>query len=207
MMQLPFYQSIDEVRRDARGCRACSRTEQRTQVVFGSGNPQSPLMLVGEYPSETDDRTGEPFTGPAGVLLDELLADVGIDRSDIWITNIVRCYATDSGERGGRLRPTRTSEVDACRIWMNLEIQWVDPKVIVTIGAPAARALIADDIRLLDERGDWRSLPDGRAALPTIQPAYALRVRSIDPGAFPILRAHLVSDLTAAAQRAGLIER
>jgi uracil-DNA glycosylase len=203
-VQLPFYDSIDDVRREARACLGCVRSRQRTQVVFGNGDPNAALMLVGEYPSEPDDRTGEPFSGPAGVFLDELLGEIGLSRDRVWLTNIVRCYATHSGERGGELRSPRAAEIGACALWMNLEIQFVNPKVIVALGAPAAHTLISPDLHLTEDRGSWHRRHDGRMMMATFQPAYALRMRAHDPGQFPMLRELISTDLGAAARRADL---
>jgi uracil-DNA glycosylase len=204
MMQLPFYSNIEEVRQAARGCRACRRSEQRSQVVFGAGDPNASLMLVAEYPSQTDDRTGVPFTGPAGDFLDELLEECGVTRDRIWITNVVRCYATETGRAGDRIRGATQRERTACKIWMDLELQFVDPSVILAVGAPAAASLIAPEFQLTDQRGSWHQRDDGRWAIATLQPAYLLRMRTYDPDAFPHLRSLVLSDIEAAVTRAGL---
>jgi uracil-DNA glycosylase len=204
MMQLPFYANLDEVREEARACKACGRASQRTQVVFGAGDPSADLMLVAEYPSQTDDRTGAPFTGPAGDFLDELLSECGLSRDSIWITNVVRCYATDSGRPGDRIRPSTQRERSACKIWMDLELQFVDPKVVLAVGAPAAASLIDPEFRLTEQRGTWHRRADGRWAIATLQPAYLLRMRTHDPDSFPRLREMIGNDIRAAAERAGL---
>src|SRR5690606_31824455 len=84
MMELPLYNNVDEIREAARSCTACARSAERRQVVFGHGNPEADLMLVGEAPSAADDSTGLPFTGPAGTLLDEVLAEAGVERRQLW---------------------------------------------------------------------------------------------------------------------------
>jgi uracil-DNA glycosylase len=204
MMQLPFYQSIDEVRAEARRCRACGRAGQRSQVVFGFGNPDTDLMLVAEYPSQTDDRTGRPFTGPAGDFLDEIFEECGVHREQIWITNVVRCYATETGRPGSRIRASTIRERQACKIWMDLELQFIDPLVILAGGAPAAASLISDDFRLTEQRGTWHRRNDGRWVIATLQPAYLLRMRTHDPEQFPKLRGLVLADIRAAAERAGI---
>jgi uracil-DNA glycosylase len=201
MMQLPFYSSLDEVRSAAGSCQACSRARQRTQVVFGAGNPDARLMLVAEYPSQTDDRTGAPFTGPAGDYLDELLREAGTSRDEIYITNIVRCYTTDSGRAGGRIRSASKRERDACSIWMNLELQFVDPVVILAVGAPPAAALIGEDFQLTRDHGTWHRRPDGRWIAATMQPAYVLRIRPHDPERAEELHNSLIKDIRAAVER------
>lgn len=202
-LQLPIYNSLDEIREAASSCTACERSTTRQQVVFGAGNRDAAIMLVGEAPSSTDDRTGKPFTGPAGDLLDELLHESGTSRDEIWITNLVRCYA--GRERDGRSenRPVRARELAACRTWLNLEIQYVDPTIIVAVGAPAARELCGAEIRLAEDRGKWFERSDNRSVIPIYQPAYVMRLGSIqDEEAQIRARELLLHDLTAAVRRA-----
>lgn len=204
MIPLPLYQSLDEIRREALQCRACARSESRNLVVFGSGNPDARLMLVGEGPSEADDLGGEPFTGPAGRFLDDLLDDVGIQRSQIWLTNVVKCRATVMRDGRRQNRAPRIAELRSCASWLKLEIEWVDPAVILTIGAPAAHAIIGPDLRLMEERGSWVQLSGGRVAMATLQPAYLMRLRDSDEEASRRLTEVVRADIRAAAERAGL---
>lgn len=203
MMELPLYNSLEEVRQAALGCRACRRAETRRQVVFGAGNPNADLMLVGEAPSSTDDATGIPYSGPAGDVLDELLIEAGASREEVWITNLLRCY--EGRERDGRPenQPARTSEIRACVRWLNLEIQYVSPRVIVAIGAPAARALISPDFRLTEQRGAIHTRPDGIKVIATTQPAYVMRLRNLaDQETADTERARLLDDLRRAVAAA-----
>ena len=203
MMELPLYNSLEEVRQAALGCRACRRAETRRQVVFGAGNPNADLMLVGEAPSSTDDATGIPYSGPAGDVLDELLIEAGVSREEVWITNLLRCY--EGRERDGRPenQPARTSEIRACARWLNLEIQYVSPRVIVAVGAPAARALISPDFRLTEQRGAIHTRPDGIKVIATTQPAYVMRLRNLaDQETADTERAHLLDDLRRAVAAA-----
>lgn len=203
MMELPLYSNLDEVRQAALGCLACRRAETRTQVVFGAGNPIAALMLVGEAPSATDDATGLPYTGPAGDVLDELLREAGTHRDEVWITNLLRCF--EGRQRDGRTenQPARTSEIRACSRWLNLEIQYVKPKVIVAIGAPAARALIRPEFRLTEERGKLHTRPDGIQVIATTQPAYVMRlVNLVDQHTADLERERLVADLSLAVRTA-----
>jgi DNA polymerase len=160
-------------------------------------------MLVGESPSATDDSTGLPFTGPAGDLLDELLEEAGISRDEIWITNLLRCF--ESRQRDGRVenQPARQGEIRACKRWLDLEVQYVDPRVILAVGAPAAKALIAADFKLTEQRGVPVQRADGRIAIATLQPAYVMRLRSlVDESTEAAAREHLVADLRLAVRTA-----
>jgi uracil-DNA glycosylase len=203
-MQLPFYRDIEQVRDEARGCLACGRSAHRSQVVFGAGNTSARLMLVAEYPSQSDDRTGLPFTGPGGEYLDELLELAGTHRDEIYITNLVRCYATESGKPGGKIKGASRREIDACSVWMNLETQFVDPHVILAIGAPAAAEFFDRDFQLSEHRGSWRQRPDGRWISATLQPAYVLRLRTHDPERADELHHLVLNDIRAAVERSRL---
>jgi uracil-DNA glycosylase len=206
MLELPLYPSIESARLAAEHCRACERATTRTQVVFGSGNSNADLMLVGEFPSATDDQTGKPYTGPAGKLLDAVFADVGIRRSDVWITNLVRCF--DGMLKAGRMenRPARATEIRACATWLDLEVSLINPRVILAIGAPAAKQILGRDFRLTEQRGTLMELSNGRSGIATIQPAYVMRLATIDPGAEIAARAQLVEDVRTAAHAAGMID-
>jgi DNA polymerase len=206
MQSLPLYSGLDEVRAAVERCTACQRGEERQLAVFGFGKPNASLMLIGEAPSSTDDDTGKPFTGPAGRLLDELLAEHGLHRRDLWITNLVRCYAGRMREGRPENRPAKAAEIKACAGWLGLEIQMVDPRVILAIGAPAAKALIAKDFKLQEQRGRIIERADGRLAIATLQPAYVMRLRNlIDRQAYLDARGRLSHDLAVAARAAGLV--
>lgn len=205
MLELPLYASLDEVRDAADACIACGRADGRTQVVFGAGNPRASLMLIGEAPSATDDDTGKPFTGPAGKLLDRILGELGLHRRDLWITNLVRCF--DGALKNGRMenRPAKVSEIRACALWRDLEIRFVDPAVILAVGAPAAKALLGSDFKLQESHGQLFRRPDGRQVVATIQPAYVMRLQSLDEPAHERARAQLVEDIRVAATAAGML--
>ncbi len=204
---LPLYSDIDEVRKFARDCVACSRSETRQQVVFGAGNPDAELMLIGEAPSLTDDVTGHPFTGPAGDLLDEMLAAHGLSRDRIWITNLVRCYAGRSRDGRSENRPVKAAEVKACNSWLDLEIYFVNPRVLLAVGSPAAKHLINPSFQLSKERGKiQRHRTDGKYVLATAQPAYAMRLKNLgNASAFEAVCAEIIGDIGTAASLAGLI--
>ena len=206
MLDLPIFPTLESARLAVGDCRACARFSTRDQVVFGFGNPDAALMMVGEAPSATDNATGKPFSGPAGKLLDQILGEVGLHRRDLWITNLVRCF--DGNLRNGRTenRPVRAGEAKACRKWLDLELRYVNPRVVLPIGAPAARYIVGPDFRLQEQNGQPVLLPDGRVAVATIQPAYVMRLTTINPEAQADARAMIVDDIRVAARAAGLID-
>jgi uracil-DNA glycosylase family 4 len=160
-------------------CTRCDLALTRTNTVFGSGDPYSPLMLVGEGPGENEDATGLPFVGRAGKLLDDILAAVNLTRQDIYLTNIVKCRA--AVEEGGRLknRQPRTSEIKACNPYLQGQIEAIKPRIILCLGGPAAKTIIDKDFRITKDRGKWYDL-DGIKAMATFHPAYVLRQRGED---------------------------
>lgn len=160
--------ALDAVRRDALGCTRCPLAATRTQVVFGVGNAAADLMFVGEGPGRDEDLAGEPFVGRSGKLLDRLVAEeLGIDRRSCYIANVVKC-------RPPQNRDPRPAEMDACRAYLDRQIELVAPKVIVTLGNVATRALLATADGIRRVRG--RAYPFGGAQLvPTYHPAAALR--------------------------------
>jgi uracil-DNA glycosylase family 4 len=140
----------------ARSCTACSLSRTRTKVVFGVGNPNSPLLLVGEGPGANEDAIGEPFVGRAGKLLDECLYNAGMKRSHVYITNIVKCRASiiEAGRIKNRV-PT-SDEIGTCiPLWLEKQIAAMSPLVILCIGSPAANALIHKDFKIMQERGKF----------------------------------------------------
>jgi len=168
---------LPALREAARGCRACPLWEPATQTVFGTGPTDARVLLLGEQPGDTEDLNGRPFTGPAGQLLDRALAELGLDRAGFYLTNAVKHFRF---ERRGKQRLHRNPEamhVEACRPWLAREIEAVRPEVIVCLGATAALALLGRGVRLMEERGQWRELHDGRRALLTVHPAWVLRQR------------------------------
>lgn len=190
------------VRAQALVCIRCRLAEGRHQVVFGEGNPHARIMLIGQGPSEIDDQTGHPYSGPSGPVLDRALAAAGLSRSELWLTNITKCVAW--AEEGGprKTREPRADEIRACRVWLDQEIALVQPKVIVCIGGPAAKAVIDPKFKLTQQHGQVFAGPGGIPALAAYQPTYVLRLREHDEAA--ALRAwnELVADLKQAAELA-----
>ena len=170
---------LEELARQVAVCTRCDLALSRTNTVFGSGDPYSPLMLIGEGPGENEDATGLPFVGRAGKLLDDILAAVGLTRQDVYLTNIVKCRA--AVEEGGRMknRQPRTGEVRACNIYLQGQMEAIRPKIILCLGGPAAKTIIDKDFRITKDRGKWYEI-DGIKAMATFHPAYVLRQRGDD---------------------------
>lgn len=174
---LPESRTLSNLREAAAGCRGCPLWRKATQTVFGEGRKQSRLMMVGEMAGDREDREGKPFVGPAGRELDKALEIVGIDRKDIYITNVVKHFAFE--ERGKRRlhRTPKRFEIDACRPWLDSEIEIVRPEAIVLLGATAGKALLGSKFKLGESRG--RPLESELAPLvsATAHPASILRQR------------------------------
>jgi uracil-DNA glycosylase family protein len=171
---------LTELRREAAGCTACELYADATQTVFGSGPAGAPMVLVGEQPGDREDIEGEPFVGPAGRVLDRALDRAGVARADAYVTNVVKHFRFRRGGpegREGRVRIHRTPGVEhvrACLPWLHAELAAVGPRVLVTLGATAAKALLGASFRLTQHRGEvlaYAELP----MVATIHPSAVLR--------------------------------
>jgi uracil-DNA glycosylase len=161
--------------REAATCRACPLWENATQTVFGEGRAHATVMLVGEQPGDSEDRAGKPFVGPAGRLLDEALAQVGIDRSATYVTNAVKHFKWQArGKRRIHAKPN-WSEQSACRPWLEAELAVVRPQVLVCLGATAAQSLLGRDFRVTQHRGEWLDSDLADHVTATIHPSAILR--------------------------------
>ncbi|MEA1673623.1 UdgX family uracil-DNA binding protein [Nitrospirillum sp. BR 11163] len=159
----------------AAGCRRCDLYRDATQVVFGEGPAQAPLLLVGEQPGDQEDKAGRPFVGPAGRILDEALATAGLERGDLYVTNAVKHFKHEMrGKRRMHQRPNQ-GEVEACRWWLDREVALVQPAVIVALGATAARSLMGRTVALTREGGRPLAWADGRPGIATYHPSAVLR--------------------------------
>jgi uracil-DNA glycosylase len=166
---------LEALRSAAAGCRACGLWEQATQTVFGEGQKRAWLMLVGEQPGDREDRSGAPFVGPAGELLDRALIEAGIDRREAYVTNVVKHFKwRPRGKRRIHQRPNR-EEIDACRPWLDAELSYLRPRVIVCLGATAAQALIGRSFRVTRERAQLRESEFGPPITATVHPSSILR--------------------------------
>lgn len=183
---------------EASACTRCGLAESRKNVVFGVGNPDTPMMLIGEGPGEQEDATGVPFVGRAGVLLDKALRENGITRKHIYICNIIKCRATLLEEGRVKNRPPHQDEIDACHPWLMQQIEIVSPLVIVCVGRPAAELMIHKGFGMTSERGKWFDSPHCRAITAVLHPAYILRQQG---RAYDESYSLLVQDLGAARQK------
>jgi uracil-DNA glycosylase family protein len=191
----PAAAKIARARAAAAECRDCSLYRDATQVVFGEGPVPAKLMLLGEQPGDKEDRSGHAFVGPAGAMLDATLAEAGIDRDRVYVTNAVKHFKWVRGHGKVRLHksPSR-SEVTACSQWWQQELTLVAPKVLVCLGAVATKAVLGPSVKLTEVRGQIVEQLD-LAVIPTLHPAAVLRgVARRDE-----LRAQLVTDLRCAA--------
>jgi uracil-DNA glycosylase family protein len=171
----PTKISLTRVRNEAKGCRACDLYKHATQTVFGEGPAQAALMLIGEQPGDAEDLSGHPFVGPAGKLLDRALADAGIDRATVYLTNVVKHFKFEPrGKRRIHKKP-RASEIGACRPWLDSEIALVKPQVIVCLGATAAQALLGPAFKVTKQRGAVVASPLAPRVLATVHPSSILR--------------------------------
>lgn len=187
--------ALDRLRRDAADCQACPLWRTATQTVFGEGSRGARIMLVGEQPGDQEDRAGQPFVGPAGRILRDALQQAGIDEADVYVTNAVKHFKwRPSGKRRLHERPNLT-ELAACRMWLELEIQAVEPRIIVALGATAARTLLGRTVRVIAERGQQLPSPFRADVTVTVHPSSVLRVP--DSAARAEAMARLVDDLRA----------
>ena len=162
---------------EARDCTRCHLYKNATQTVFGEGPADAALMLIGEQPGDQEDLAGRPFVGPAGKVLDRALEAAGIEREAIYITNAVKHFKNEPrGKRRLHKKPY-TSEIDACRWWLDNELALIEPAVAVALGATAARALLRKALAINANRGRLIALPNGGNALITVHPSYLLRLQ------------------------------
>ncbi|HEU4320840.1 MAG TPA: uracil-DNA glycosylase [Acidimicrobiia bacterium] len=163
-------QAFLELRDQALACTACRLSETRNTVVFGVGDPDADLMLVGEAPGKNEDLKGEPFVGAAGQLLDQLLSEIGLARDDVYIANVLKCRPPGN-------RDPRPDEIDSCKGYLREQIRMITPKVVITLGNFATKLLVPTETGITRMRGrkiDWWL---GAKLIPTFHPAAALRGR------------------------------
>src|SRR5438105_1384868 len=196
MLQLT---TLDDIARRARACTSCALAEKRRNVVFGEGNPASPLVLVGEGPGDQEDATGRPFVGRAGQLLDKALLDNGLDRDDVYICNTVKCRACDWRAGKPYNRPPAEQEIQACSSWLDQQLRTIQPRVVLCIGSPSANTLILKGFQITKERGKLFTCQYAPIAIATLHPAYVLRQQGVQSdGGYSLL----VDDIALAWEHA-----
>ena len=174
---IPRIATIANLRKAAAGCKACDLWKTGTQTVFGEGSQNSAVMFVGEQPGDREDLSGKPFVGPAGRLLDEALEEAGIDRKEIYVTNVVKHFKWEHDVRGKRRihKKPRYSEIHACRPWLEAEIHAVKPKVLVCLGATAAQAILGKTFSVTRQRGEFVPSELAPHVTATVHPSSILR--------------------------------
>ncbi len=191
--------SLAELAAEAATCQRCPLWQPATQTVFGEGPADAPLMLVGEQPGDQEDLAGRPFVGPAGQMLDRALAEAGIDRRRAWVTNAVKHFKFEPrGKRRIHSKPG-AGEVTACRWWLDGERAALKPRIIVALGATAARGITGKAVTIARERGRGVVQPDGSELWITIHPSYLLRIEDAAQAADEYR--HFVADLQAVQAR------
>jgi len=172
--------ALGELRAAAAGCKACGLWKMATQTVFGEGKATAHVMMVGEQPGDQEDRQGRPFVGPAGTILDKALAAAGIERTDVYVTNIVKHFKWEPrGKRRLHKKPNAV-EISACRPWLDEEIRAVKPRVVVLLGATAAQGILGRDFRVTQHRGEWLQSRIAPHVMATIHPSAILRAPDDD---------------------------
>lgn len=172
---LPDKPTLPRLREAAAGCKGCDLWQRGTQTVFGEGSPHARVIMVGEQPGDKEDLQGRPFVGPAGAVLDKALAEAGIDRNDVYVTNIVKHFKWEPrGKRRIHKKPNAL-EISACRPWLEAEIAVTRPEVVVLLGATAAQGILGRDFRVTQHRGEWVSSDVAPFVLATVHPSSILR--------------------------------
>jgi len=174
---IPQSKSLASLRRSAAHCRGCDLYLKATQTVFGEGPESARVMLVGEQPGDREDLAGRPFVGPAGRVLDEALEKAGIERDDIYVTNVVKHFRWEGAARGKRRihKKPRTWEIQACRPWLEAELAEIRPEVLVCLGASAAQALLGRDFSVTRQRGEFVRSSLAPKVMATVHPSSILR--------------------------------
>jgi uracil-DNA glycosylase family protein len=197
---VPETSSLNEVREAARSCTACHLYKRATQTVFGEGPKRAPIMLVGEQPGDYEDVAGKPFVGPAGKILDRALAEAGIDRDEVYVTNAVKHFKWEPrGKRRIHQKPN-SREIAACRPWMEAEMRLVKPKMVICLGSTAGQAFFGASFRVTRERGKVLSSKLAPKVVATVHPSSLLR--QPDEVSRDREYAHFVVDLKAALKAA-----
>jgi uracil-DNA glycosylase len=198
---LPTRHDLPSLAQAAEGCRGCPLYANATQTVFGEGPPDAHIVLVGEQPGDVEDKQGHPFVGPAGGVLDRALAEVGLDRDEVYLTNAVKHFSfTPQGKRRIHKTPS-LHDLVACKPWLDAELEELHPEVVVCLGATATRSVLGPGHSVTKERGQVLRADDGPAYLITTHPSAVLRATD-RRAAFAGLTADLAVAASAAAPAA-----
>lgn len=201
---IPANPTLNQLRSIAAGCKACDLWKLGTQTVFGEGSARAHVMMVGEQPGDKEDLKGRPFVGPAGAVLDKALSAAGINRNDIYVTNIVKHFKWEPrGKRRLHKKPNIT-EISACRPWLEAEIRVVKPQVVVLLGATAAQGILGRDFRVTQHRGEWIKSEIAPHVLATVHPSSILRAADDDSRHEEMRK--FIDDLKVVAQKLSLQE-
>jgi DNA polymerase len=173
---MPAKITLPTLREAAAGCRGCDLYRCATQTVFGEGPREARVMFVGEQPGDQEDRAGKPFVGPSGAMLDSVLEKVGIDRSRVYVTNAVKHFKFEQrGKRRIHAKPS-ARQIAACKPWLKAEVETIRPDVIVALGATAAQAMLGNQFRVTQQRGQpLRDTTWGPCVIATVHPSSLLR--------------------------------
>jgi len=175
---IPPKPTVKKLQLAAAECKACHLWKIGTQTVFGEGKPTSTVMFVGEQPGNSEDLQGRPFVGPAGNLLDKALDEAGIDRSRVYVTNVVKHFKWEPrGKRRIHKKPN-AAEINACRPWLQAEIDVIKPRVIICLGSTAAQAVIGPKFRVSTQRASFVDSPLAPFVTATVHPSSILRAPS-----------------------------
>jgi DNA polymerase len=179
---IPPNPTLPKLRAAAMTCRGCHLWTLGTQTVFGEGPKRARVMIVGEQPGDQEDRAGHPFVGPSGKLLDRALEEARIDRDDVYVTNAVKHFKWERGEKSARRihKKPNDAEVRACHPWLDEEIRLVRPEVVVCLGATAAQAIMGKSFKVTKERGRAVKAPNGGTIIATVHPSSVLRAPDAD---------------------------
>jgi DNA polymerase len=189
--------NLAALRRKARDCHACPLWKRATQTVFGEGPARAEVMLIGEQPGLQEDREGLPFVGLAGGMLDRALAEAGLDRKTLFLTNTVKHFKYESRGTAKLHKRANAAEQAACRMWLAAELARVQPKLVVALGAMAAQTLFGNSFRITQGRGQWRDLDERTQGMATWHPSAILRAPDDRRG---IMYRELVEDLRSIAR-------
>jgi uracil-DNA glycosylase family protein len=172
---IPPRPTLQKLREAARDCRACPLWKKGTQTVFGEGGDRAKVLFVGEQPGFDEDLAGKPFVGTAGKLLDKALAQAGIAREEVYVTNVVKHFKWEpKGQQHIHKKPN-AKEIAACRPWLDAELELLKPEVLVCLGATAAQASLGKEFHVSRQRGEWIESPLAHRVIATVHPSSILR--------------------------------